>query len=44
MEGLMLYDRELATSRYLASVRGRIVRGEVERRLAHGQPYWAGAS
>jgi hypothetical protein len=44
MEGLVLYDRDLATSRYLASVRARIARGEIERRLAHGQPYWAGAA
>jgi hypothetical protein len=44
MQGLVLYDRDLATSRYLASVRARIARGEIERRVAHGQPYWAGAA
>jgi hypothetical protein len=44
MEGLVLYDRDLATSRYLASVRARIAAGEVTRRTAHGQPYWAGAA
>jgi hypothetical protein len=44
MEGLVLYDRDLEASRYLASVRARIARGEIERRVAHGQPYWAGAA
>lgn len=44
VEGLVLFDRDLATSRYLASVRERIARGEMTRRLVHGQPYWAGAA
>lgn len=44
LEGLVLYDRDLSTSRYLASVRLRIVAGEVTRRVAHGQPYWTGVA
>ena len=44
VEGLVLYDRDLSTSRYLVAVRTRIAAGEVTRRVSHGQPYWAGAA
>lgn len=44
VDGLVLYDRDLETARYLAWVRSLIASGEVRRALAHGQPYWVGAA
>lgn len=44
VDGLVLYDRDLSTSRYLGAVRTRVAAGEVIRRVAHGQPYWSGAA
>lgn len=40
VHGITLYDRDLGTSRWLAEVRARIAEGRLERRMAHGQPYW----
>lgn len=40
LDGLVLFERELAVSRYLADVRRRILRGELSFRVAGGQSYW----
>jgi len=40
LDGLVLFERELAVSRYLADVRRRILHGELSYRGAGGQPYW----
>lgn len=40
LDGLVLLERELAVSRYLADVRRRILRGELSFRVAGGQSYW----
>lgn len=38
--GIVLYERDLAVSRRLIEIRGRIAAGELVRRMAQGQPYW----
>jgi predicted nucleotidyltransferase len=38
--GIVLFDRDLAVSRRLIEIRGRIAGGELVRRMAQGQPYW----
>lgn len=38
--GIVLFDRDLAVSRRLIAIRGRIASGELVRRMAQGQPYW----
>ena len=38
--GIVLYDRDIAVSRRLIEIRGRIASGELVRRMAQGQPYW----
>lgn len=38
--GIVLYDRKLAVSRRLISIRERIAAGRLVRRMAQGQPYW----
>lgn len=43
MDGLVLFERELVVSRQLASVRRRILRGEISFRVAGGQRYWVHA-
>ncbi len=40
LDGLVLFERELAVSRYLADVRRRILGGELSFRVAGGQSYW----
>ena len=40
LDGLVLFERELSVSRYLADVRRRILHGELSYRVAGGQPYW----
>lgn len=40
LDGLVLFERELAVSRYLAHVRRRILHGELSYRVAGGQSYW----
>lgn len=40
MDGLVLFERELVVSRQLATVRRRILRGEISLRVAGGQRYW----
>lgn len=40
VDGVVLFDRDLSLSRRLGEIRRRIVAGEIERRHAHGQPYW----
>jgi len=40
LDGIVLFDRDLALSRRLVEVRKRILDGAVERREIHGQPYW----
>ena len=39
-DGLLLFERDLAVSQHLASVRRRIARGELSLRKAGGQRYW----
>jgi hypothetical protein len=40
LDGIVLFDRDLAVSRSLARLRRRIASGEITRRLIHGQTYW----
>lgn len=44
VDGLVVFERDLEVSRWLAGVRRRIVAGELVRREAHGQPYWIDVS
>jgi hypothetical protein len=44
VDGIILFERGLALSRYLAQVRRRILDGELVRRWAHGHSYWIGAA
>ncbi len=44
VDGLLLLDRGLQLSRWLARVRREIFSGRIVRRHVHGQPYWAEAS
>lgn len=44
LEGVVLFERGLALSRWLAEVRRRIVSGKLSRRRVHGQPYWVGGT
>ena len=44
VEGVVLFERGLEVSRYLAEVRGLIATGAVQRRWSHGQPYWVAAA
>jgi len=44
LHGVVLFERDLAVSRRLAQLRGRIVEGGLARRRTHGQPYWVGGS
>jgi predicted nucleotidyltransferase len=41
LDGIVLFERALAVSKRLVSVRRDIVAGKIVRRVAHGQPYWA---
>jgi hypothetical protein len=43
IDGIILFERGLELSRYLARVRRRILDGELVRRWAHGHSYWVGA-
>ncbi|MEN8375100.1 MAG: toxin-antitoxin system HicB family antitoxin [Gemmatimonadota bacterium] len=44
LEGIVLFDPDLAISRTLLALRRRIMEGgELIRREVHGQPYWVGA-
>ena len=40
LDGIVIFDRRLNVSRYLAHVRGRVARGHVRRMTAQGHPYW----
>jgi len=40
LDGIVLFDRELALSRRLAEIRRRIASGELTRRWSGGHPYW----
>ncbi len=40
LDGIVLFDRDLALSRRLVEFRKRILDGAVGRREIHGQPYW----
>jgi predicted nucleotidyltransferase len=40
VDGLVLFERGLRVSRYLARVRRDILEGRLVRRVVHGQPYW----
>ena len=40
LDGIVLFDRELALSRRLAEFRRRIASGELTRRWSGGHPYW----
>ena len=44
VEGLVLFERGLGVSRWLAEVRGRIAAGSLVRRSSHGHPYWVEAA
>ena len=44
IDGIVLFERGLVVSRYLARVRRRIATGELTLRHAHGQPYWVEAT
>jgi hypothetical protein len=44
LDAVVLFERGLALSAYLARVRRDIVDGRIVRRMAHGQPYWTEAA
>lgn len=44
VDGVVLFDRELAVSLRLVEIRRRIVAGEIARRRSHGHPYWVEAA
>jgi predicted nucleotidyltransferase len=44
IDGVVLFDRNMALSRRLVEIRHRILAGEIVRRRVHGQPYWVGAA
>ncbi|HUE96996.1 MAG TPA: toxin-antitoxin system HicB family antitoxin [Longimicrobiaceae bacterium] len=44
VDGLVIFERDLAVSRRLAALRRRIADGAIKRRWAHGQPYWVEAA
>jgi predicted nucleotidyltransferase len=41
LDGVVLFERDLAVSARLAAIRRDIAAGRIVRRVAHGQPYWA---
>jgi hypothetical protein len=43
LDGIVLFDRDLTISRWLTGLRKLILDGSLERRKAHGQPYWVEA-
>ncbi|MCA1732148.1 MAG: toxin-antitoxin system HicB family antitoxin [Acidobacteria bacterium] len=42
--GIVLFERGLAVSKALITIRERIAEGKIVRRLIHGQPYWVEAA
>jgi predicted nucleotidyltransferase len=40
IDGIVLFERGLVVSSWLAEVRRALVEGRLARRLVHGQPYW----
>jgi predicted nucleotidyltransferase len=44
LDGIVLFECGLALSRALVRIRREILAGRLERRVVHGQPYWAAAS
>jgi hypothetical protein len=40
IDGIVLFERGMLVSTYLAEVRRGIVGGRLARRTVHGQPYW----
>lgn len=40
LDGIVLFDRELHLSRFLAHVRDLVAGGCVRRKVTHGHPYW----
>jgi predicted nucleotidyltransferase len=40
LDGIVIYDRALEASRYLAKLRALVAAGQYQRRMAYGQPYW----
>lgn len=40
LDGIVLFDRDLALSRSLMQLRREIAMGALRREVAHGQPYW----
>jgi hypothetical protein len=44
LDGIVLLDPRLAVSRWLQSVRHRLMEGDLVRRTVQGQPYWTTAA
>ena len=44
IDGIVLFDRDLAVSRALSAIRARIMGGELMRRQVNGQTYWVQAA
>lgn len=40
LDGIVLFDRDLRLSRFLARVRDLVASGRVKRMTTHGHPYW----
>ena len=40
LDGIVLFERDVAVSRRLVAIRRAIADGRLVRRTAHGQPYW----
>jgi predicted nucleotidyltransferase len=41
IDGIVIFERGLRTSRRLARIRREILAGRLVRRVVHGQPYWS---
>lgn len=39
-DGIVVFERDHAVSRFLSRIRGQIASGRLVRRIVHGQPYW----
>ncbi len=40
IDGIVLFDKTMAVSRFLAAARRMIAQGHVRRMMTHGHPYW----
>jgi predicted nucleotidyltransferase len=43
LDGIVIYDKDLQLSRFLAHARNLVAEGQVKRMVTHGHPYWVHA-